>query len=86
MHELCTKSAHGDHADVLAKVEHYLGGPLDEAPAVHNVRDVAPNKLMLCISFRVPRAVAFHGREQQQQQDNAAEQSPAAKRPKVADG
>jgi hypothetical protein len=75
------------YADVLAKVEGYLGGGFDEPPAVHNVRDVAPNKLMLCVSLRVPRAVAFHGREQQQQQqqDAADEQSPLPKRPKVAD-
>lgn len=92
-------TVHPAHADVLAKVEHYLGGSLEEAPAVHNVRDVAPNKLMLCISFRVPRAVAFHGREQSQQQDSGRdansgrdaksaspiERSPLSKRPRVAD-
>lgn len=50
-------------ADVVAKVEKFLGGKLDEAPAVHVVRDVAPSKLMLCVSFRVPRAVAFCGRD-----------------------
>lgn len=45
--------------DIIAKAEHYLGGKLDAPPVVHTVRDVAPNKLMLCLSFRVPEAVAF---------------------------
>lgn len=46
-------------ADIIAKAEHYLGGALDEPASIHTVRDVAPNKLMLCVSFRVPEAVAF---------------------------
>ncbi|GLI67579.1 hypothetical protein VaNZ11_011812 [Volvox africanus] len=50
-------------ADIIAKAERYLGGPMDPGScSVHTVRDVAPNKLMLCISFRVPREVAFKGR------------------------
>lgn len=46
-------------ADVIAKVERYLGGKLDGPATVHVVRDVAPTKLMLCVSFKVPEAVAF---------------------------
>lgn len=53
----------GFATDVVARCEHYLGGPLDAPPAVHNVRDVAPNKIMMCVSFRVPEAIAFAGRE-----------------------
>jgi hypothetical protein len=52
----------GCAADIVRKVEHYLGGPLDLPPEIHVVRDVAPNKIMLCVSFRVPQAVAFAGR------------------------
>lgn len=65
-------------ADVIKRVESALGGPLDEAPSIHCVRDVAPKKIMLCVSFRVPRAVAFAGRQsdssQQQQQQQPAGQ------------
>lgn len=51
------------HTDIVAKAEGYLGGPMEAgACVVHTVRDVAPNKLMLCLSFRVPKAVAFNSR------------------------
>jgi hypothetical protein len=49
---------------VIKRVEAALGGPLDAPPTIHCVRDVAPKKIMLCVSFRVPRAVAFAGRQQ----------------------
>jgi hypothetical protein len=48
--------------DIVAKVEHFLGGKLDATPSIHVVRDVAPGKLMLCVSFRIPESVAFSGR------------------------
>lgn len=52
-------------ADIVAKAEGYLGGKMEEgALSIHTVRDVAPNKLMLCLSFRLPEAVAFRGREE----------------------
>lgn len=75
-------------ADVIARVEAALGGELEEPPVIHTVRDVAPNKLMLCVTFRVPEAVAFAGRlaEQQQQpgsQARAAHSSPVAKKPRT---
>lgn len=64
-------------ADVIARVEAALGGKLDSAPHIHTVRDVAPGKLMLCVTFRVPDAVAFAGRQQQQQQLRGADGSAA---------
>ena len=50
-------------ADIISKAEGYLGGPLERSAVdVHTVRDVAPNKIMLCLSFRLPEGVAFKGR------------------------
>ncbi len=49
---------------------------MDRPPSVHIVRDVAPNKLMLCISFRVPAAVAFSRESRDQSQEVAAVSGP----------
>ncbi|KAL4854364.1 tRNA (guanine(37)-N1)-methyltransferase [Chlorella vulgaris] len=46
-------------AGVRARIEASLGGKLDEEPKQHVVRDVAPGKIMLCLTFRVPASVAF---------------------------
>jgi hypothetical protein len=79
-------------ADVIARVEAALGGKLEEPPSIHTVRDVAPNKLMLCVTFRVPQTVAFSGRQheqheqQQQQQQQKSEQQTAAAADGAAEG
>ena len=41
------------------RVEEQLGDPLEEEVSLFHVRSVAPNKEMYCISFRLPRRVAF---------------------------
>ncbi|KAG2756507.1 hypothetical protein P692DRAFT_20486362 [Suillus brevipes Sb2] len=48
-------------ADIIQRVESKLGHKLDtdSEVALHMVRSVAPNKDMYCISFRLPRDVAF---------------------------
>ncbi|KAG2155495.1 Met-10+ like-protein-domain-containing protein [Suillus clintonianus] len=46
-------------ADIRQRVESKLGHKLDAEVALHMVRSVAPNKDMYCISFRLPRDVAF---------------------------
>ena len=47
-----------------AKAELHLGGKIEGAELIIRlVRDVAPNKRMLCITFRVPEHVAFSYKE-----------------------
>lgn len=47
------------HTDVQHRVEKAIGGSLDSQMSIHEVRLVAPNKRMLCLSFRIPPDVAF---------------------------
>ncbi|XP_071504350.1 tRNA (guanine(37)-N(1))-methyltransferase-like [Diadema antillarum] len=42
--------------DIRQRVESILKCPLN-SPEIHNVRDVAPNKEMMCISFTVPQEI-----------------------------
>jgi len=44
--------------DVVRRGEGYLGGKIVD-PKIREVRDVAPNKIMLCLSFAVTPEVAF---------------------------
>ena len=46
-------------ADVQQRVETALRGALDGHLLMHEVRLVAPNKKMLCLSFRIPASIAF---------------------------
>ncbi|EMD32636.1 hypothetical protein CERSUDRAFT_161607 [Gelatoporia subvermispora B] len=46
-------------ADIRQRVEAGMGHPLGEEVSLYNVRSVAPNKDMYCISFRLPYEVAF---------------------------
>ncbi|KAH6569753.1 hypothetical protein BASA50_009748 [Batrachochytrium salamandrivorans] len=60
IHCHCFSNAKDTKADVVQRVERVIGMPLgDNLITVHVVRTVAPNKDMLCISFRLPAMLAF---------------------------
>ncbi|XP_053331411.1 tRNA (guanine(37)-N1)-methyltransferase, partial [Spea bombifrons] len=61
--------------DIKERAESVLGSELDDC-SVHPVRNVAPNKEMMCISFRLPAKVLF------EKQADAADE-PASKRLKT---
>lgn len=44
---------------VQQRVEKALGGLLNSQMSVHEVRLVAPNKRMLCLTFHIPPDIAF---------------------------
>lgn len=44
-------------ADIVLQIEKILNSSIQPI-RVHEVRDVAPKKLMLCVSFKLPMAVA----------------------------
>ncbi|KAJ3284231.1 tRNA(m(1)G37)methyltransferase [Borealophlyctis nickersoniae] len=90
IHCHCFSRAADATADVTQRVEAIIGTALgDNLMEVYDVRDVAPNKEMLCISFRLPAEVAFAeplSKEERSKRDsdNVPHES-AAKRVKVRD-
>jgi tRNA (guanine37-N1)-methyltransferase len=51
-----SKAAHPE-TDAQRQCEHVLGIQIDAT--VHCVRNVAPNKMMLCVMFRLPQSIAY---------------------------
>eukprot|EP00041_Stephanoeca_diplocostata_P041618 m.8436 g.8436 ORF g.8436 m.8436 type:complete len:189 (+) comp6373_c0_seq1:3-569(+) len=64
IHCYCFSKAEDLAKDGVRLCEEGLGGPLDAPYSVHEVRDVAPKKRMLCVSFRLPARIAFMSREE----------------------
>ena len=58
VHCYCFSKAKDPAAEVIGIAEKALGCPLPDA-TVTTVRDVSPHKLMLCLEFQVPEAVAW---------------------------
>jgi tRNA (guanine37-N1)-methyltransferase len=86
VHCYCFSNSAADwKADVLARAGEALGAQLDaevDGATVREVRDVAPNKGMYCLEFRVPARIAF-GLENAKADSAADVNAPEAKRAKT---
>ncbi|XP_038049817.1 tRNA (guanine(37)-N1)-methyltransferase-like isoform X2 [Patiria miniata] len=58
VHCYCFSKEVDTASDVLRRIEAVLSHSIEGA-LVHDVRDVAPNKEMMCVSFKVPAPVIF---------------------------
>ncbi|XP_029316027.1 tRNA (guanine(37)-N(1))-methyltransferase [Cottoperca gobio] len=65
--------------DVVERASGRLGFPLKDRCSVHFVRNVAPNKDMMCVSFTLPKEVLFSG---DHEQTELLSEEPAPKRQK----
>ncbi|XP_017319020.1 tRNA (guanine(37)-N1)-methyltransferase [Ictalurus punctatus] len=74
--------------DVLERAELSLGTSLKGRCEVHMVRNVAPNKEMMCVSFSMPRDVLYGAdvvvveEEEEEEEDDGRSEEPSPKRPK----
>jgi tRNA (guanine37-N1)-methyltransferase len=59
IHCYCFSKSDIPEQDAQVQAEGVLGTKMDNECRVHFVRDVAPKKAMMCVSFRLPASVAF---------------------------
>ena len=59
VHCYCFSKAADAETDAQRQCENVLGMQIDAT--VHHVRDIAPNKGMFCVTFRLPRDIAYDG-------------------------
>ncbi|KAG7338170.1 hypothetical protein IV203_009436 [Nitzschia inconspicua] len=58
VHCFASKDRKEAHQSIYERAEKALGCPFgDTKVSIHNVRDVAPNKNMYCVTFQLPEAV-----------------------------
>lgn len=63
VHCYCFSKESDPAKDVLQRAEAVLGVSVEASSSVHLVRNVAPNKEMLCITFQIPAATLYRLRE-----------------------
>lgn len=74
IHCYCFSKADDSKADAKEMCEAVLGSTIPvEDCSVHEVRDVAPKKRMMCVSFKLPHAVAYETEEEREAKRAAAE-------------
>ncbi|XP_073340475.1 tRNA (guanine(37)-N(1))-methyltransferase [Pagrus major] len=59
VHCYCFSKDDNPETDVVKRASDSIGFPLENQCSVHFVRNVAPNKDMLCVRFTVPKEVLF---------------------------
>ncbi|XP_061699014.1 tRNA (guanine(37)-N1)-methyltransferase isoform X2 [Syngnathoides biaculeatus] len=69
--------------DMMERASLTLGFPLEDRCSVHFVRNVAPNKDMMCVSFTLPKDVLFGQHEEQT--ESSEEPTPKRQKCKTAE-
>jgi tRNA (guanine37-N1)-methyltransferase len=85
VHCFAPKDTQAAKKEIWERAENSLGCPLDEEKdkvVIHPVRDIAPNKNMYCISFRLPAAASALPRIQLEEVNMEVEE-PDSKRRKI---
>uniref|UniRef100_A0A671WEW9 tRNA (guanine(37)-N1)-methyltransferase n=1 Tax=Sparus aurata TaxID=8175 RepID=A0A671WEW9_SPAAU len=59
VHCYCFSKDDNPETDVVKRASDSIGFPLESQCSVHFVRNVAPNKDMMCVRFKVPKEVLF---------------------------
>lgn len=59
VHCYCFSKDDSPDTDVVKRASYSLGFPLENRCSVHFVRNVAPNKDMMCVRFSLPKEVLF---------------------------
>ena len=85
VHVYCFERAGEPASTTIARVAGYLGAEPEDA-AVRLVRDVSPNKRMVCVSFTLPASVALAAKAEAEEEKTEEEALLRAKRQKTDGG
>jgi len=68
--------------DMVKRIENILGTKI-VPNIVHDVRDVAPKKFMICVSFKLPENIAYKHQTKEEEEGNSETTTNDSKRRKV---